>query len=1821
MSKSDFEKNQREKEKQNKTAGSSKTVSNPTVTTTQSQTAKKTTQKSQPTYWQANQQTQNKQATQQARKELNISQPKTQAFTASQKRQIQADARSKRNKYAEAERKAKQYNAETSYDYSQANEGIKAMFTKGSASSAMNKYAHANQKALEQDRANRLGQAEISQAVVDTARHKIDSNRDVKAWSDMGLSMLGGLTNWVGGTMRLIPDYLRADAGFTGNQKLAESLAQVDRDLGLEEMQRNVNEGNIVADRLMGKVASSVGNMLPTIATNLITGGAMGLDPKLVEALGLGVMGASVLGNNTAQAFNNLQEDGELSRADTARALGYGLGSAGLEVATEKLSDLIPGLDTFAFTNPNHLLGQAGGEALEEMVSSAVEPWLNPLANQNLTNDNFGAQYAQNVNANTWTPEHFKDIAESGLLGAATSLAMGAPANITNAVNQLQQSQMTQEEFDEKLMQILDELLEKGELENIELKEPEQAEPVQVTPAEEQQTKPVEPEEEAPVFKLEEPELQTPDEEPEEETEMILPEEPEEWTPEEAEPAETTEEVKTTEEPEKKKANIKDLWSADQTSEKRAEVKSEISEEIKKRIKDDVADTEAITPEMESVSENIINDIDEAHQVLTKLPKNEAELGKLKESKSKKTEIRELLGNDDTYTAEKIKNSDDVALYKTISNENLLKSADAVFNDVGLDGMRDIILRPELLQNKGVSGMMISYCNKYAKEAKTVRDTFLNTNKLSEKDGVWYKDGKALSADDQLVKDLHDMDEKNWKVIEATFQYRSNAGYALQACKLMNEISPEIRLEKLDQWIKKLNADMHEYKGSRKYTPINRITDAEKSAYLNAKSDAERAAVLQSIEERVHNEMPAGFSERAAQWRYLMMLANPTTHMRNVIGNILMQGLTSGKNAITYAIERAFFQGRRFTSLLDLSNAGDANIKLYADNIPTKMVEGEFEEFKKAGLTKASRSEREAFWKKKGYSGELLNYLSRGTQAAMDNVTKERWAQSVANIIKQKGYNVSDKLKITDANGNVINDVERMKLFHEGFADSRRHYVDSSQFSRTNEEGKAVYANRVKDKALYDFAKQYFTDYASNNKARDAGKWNANFSKATDNVFEKTRFKFFNKTLGKGIDWVASKNNNLLDLEDKAFTQARFSAEFATQLKLNGYEVDNGVLKKNGKEVDMESDEVLRLQEYAYEEALESVFRDTNKLAKTLAKMRNWNGVYRFAIDSILPFTTTPFNIVRRISEYSPIGFTKGLYGTLYAVEAGKMSPQTAINKLARGTTGTGLLLLGAFLASIGKITGKKDKEDRADRYESSLGVSPEYAWQFADGSSYTLDWAAPAGAIMLLGATMHDRLNGLKFNKDADLTHNTQTVMDWMLSSGMTALDPVLDMTVLSGLQDLFEGYAQGDKKLEGVVENVIKNFVGQFTPTIGGKINKIVDDTKRTTYSDTWIDSVIRQNMNKIPMMSTLLEPALDYKGNNISNTVYDTGDETMNTALNAAYYMLSPGTYTTDKSTSYDKELLDIARKSGNEYIVPTSFTYLKDKNGEQFKFTPKERTELNRYYAQTYKAEIEKFMHSSSYGAYGDDKEGILAKSEVMDSIQKHIYNLTKEKYFSKVSPDSADVLYANDIAAEKMKDIGIDLYQFYEMKNIHGDKDSKGDTIAQSGAMKVRNYMENQGIYEDVLKAIQDEKIKPKDVNLTKTVIKMDADEYEEKYQKLLDDLAKQGVEQSEGEEKADNNKDKKKDDTASKKGGSSYSSRSYTSRSRASGGSSGSSSSGTDGIAAVLSALSRALSHSRNSASKIQTSIKSESSAQDLYNQIMSQHKTNLNNASKYTQA
>lgn len=1692
------------------------------------------------------------------------------------------------------EKKQKEQNP----SFSQASAGLKALpgavFTDKTVQSEMQKYTEANKDITERERQRYRNASGNAQQKIDEARKQIDSNVVTKAISDTGLSALGGLTSGIGGQFRAASNVVQGIGGLIGNKEMVEAGRKFDQELGIETAIKNVRENNMVSNNMVGQVAESIGGMIPTIAANILTGGG-----ELGESVGLGLMGLGVFGNSGSEAFNNLSADGELSRADALRALGYGALSAGLEVGTEKMSDIFGnkfGLKTFAFMNPDHILAQALGEAGEEAVSSILEPLINPLANPDVQN---GSDYAQSIyNQTIGNPLGYAgDVGYSALLGAASSMAMGAPSYIANR---------TINKTDKAVKQMADDTVTKP-VEPVQnaVEEP----TVDATQTEEpviDMTQPVEPVAEdtvAPEPQVEEPVIT----EPQDQTTA-----PEPQTIDEDEDAVIDLTVKDVLNPtQDTQTQTEQVIKAEDEAVKTVVPDAIISENPEQvtKAKTDLNDTlstqlnDTGSRELTNLTDDIINQVELAHQIETTIPLQEAETGALKQSKGKNTVIKELksIGNDEM--ASDLKADEAKGNYRTISRESALKSAQAVYDDVGRDGLRKLILDKNLMDNKGVSGTMIDYCRKYSEESHKAREQFFKDNNLSfdKKNSKLMQNGVEVDTSSDIYKQIQKMDEENWEVIEAYITYRSNAGYALQACRLMNDISPEYRLVKIEQWINKQNAEMHRTEKGRKLAPIENLTDAEKQAYLNADTDEARAKVIADIEARIADAIPPTMSEYMNQWRYLMMLANPATHMRNIFGNALQQGLVSGKNINRYLIEKLMFQGRRFSSHLDMDVTGDVDIANYAKDVPFKMLETEYQEYMKEGLNDKTKADRRKFWESKGYTGKTLDYLTKGKNYAVSGVQQQRWSYSLANMIKDGGFTVNEKGALVDSAGNVVNDATIKDLMNKGFEDSKKHYVDDSQFARTNAEGKAVFVNRfnAEDAKLIKYSADIYKQNFAEGTNQDQGKWRPNNITQNRNIFEQTRSQIFNKTLGKFFDKVANVNDVFLNGEDKWFASGRFSVEFATQLKANGYTLEDGKLMKNGKAVDMESRDIMRMQQYAYEEALESVYRDTNKLAEFLRNYSAQSKVGDFLINAIVPFTTTPFNITKRVVEYSPVGLIQGLYGSLYAVEAGTMTPQNAINRLARGATGTVLMLMGTFLANLDIIKGDKDDDSsRVQKFKESLGES-NYVLNLPGGATYTIDWASPSGAILLLGATAYDNLKDFVSTVGED---DNIDILDYAIETFSTMFNPVLDMTVLSSVQDILENYDYDGTP--GIVKGVVRNYIGQYFPTAGAKFNKIIDDTTRTTYSDNWLGSVTRQNLQKIPFASQLLEPALDYSGNEKSNRIFG------NKALDALYYAFSPGNLKFNTATDYDNELLSLSQQTGNEYIIPTQFSYLKDSDGTKYKFTPEERTELNQYYLKTYKEEVQKFMDDSTYNLY-EGTDGTKAKVDIIDKIQKHVYNMTKYKYFSKVTPDASDMLYSSDKAAEKMKKIGLDYYQFYQVKNIEGIKDKDGKSYSNSAAIQVRDYLENHGIYQDVVKAIEKGTIKLSDIGLTKTVVKADANEFERAYAAFENDQYNLIYKLLQG-------KNVKAADTTNFKTNTSGSSK--VSKSTSTGGSTKTSTRKTSSTGSSTTSTPKVSTKALSAGNKRSTSTKinTTTDAQTLYNSIMSQHKTNLNKAKKY---
>lgn len=171
------------------------------------------------------------------------------------------------------------------------------------------------------------------------------------------------------------------------------------------------SDDSIMNDSKAGRIAegvfSGVGQLLPTVAISLATGGAA--TPAMLA------LGASAAGNATEEAWG----DG----ADYYRGLGYGVVSGGVEVATEKLFGGLGGLmgggmldnvtRSIAKTGAARVVKEMAGEAAEEALAEVV----NPLARTIYKGRDALSDYG--------SADYWGGVGEAALVGGLTSAAYG----------------------------------------------------------------------------------------------------------------------------------------------------------------------------------------------------------------------------------------------------------------------------------------------------------------------------------------------------------------------------------------------------------------------------------------------------------------------------------------------------------------------------------------------------------------------------------------------------------------------------------------------------------------------------------------------------------------------------------------------------------------------------------------------------------------------------------------------------------------------------------------------------------------------------------------------------------------------------------------------------------------------------------------------------------------------------------------------------------------------------------------------------------------------------------------------------------------------------------------------------------------------------------------------------------------------------------------------------------------------------------------------------------------------------------------------------
>lgn len=134
-------------------------------------------------------------------------------------------------------------------------------------------------------------------------------------------------------------------------------------------------------------------------------------------------------------------------------------------------------------------------------------------------------------------------------------------------------------------------------------------------------------------------------------------------------------------------------------------------------------------------------------------------------------------------------------------------------------------------------------------------------------------------------------------VAEAT-----HAGQTLQATRMLKLMTPDGQLYYLEKSIQKMN-DEFKKKIGEKYEDIELNEDLMEK-FLTEKDADKRDEIYDDICQDIADQIPATLLDKWNSWRYLAMLGNPRTHIRNIAGNVVFTPAIKLKNYIGAIIER-----------------------------------------------------------------------------------------------------------------------------------------------------------------------------------------------------------------------------------------------------------------------------------------------------------------------------------------------------------------------------------------------------------------------------------------------------------------------------------------------------------------------------------------------------------------------------------------------------------------------------------------------------------------------------------------------------------------------------------------------------------------------------------------------------------------------------------------------------------------------------------------------------------------------------------------------------
>lgn len=553
------------------------------------------------------------------------------------------------------------------------------------------------------------------------------------------------------------------------------------------------------------------------------------------------------------------------------------------------------------------------------------------------------------------------------------------------------------------------------------------------------------------------------------------------------------------------------------------------------------------------------------------------------------------------------------------------------------------------------------------------------------------------------------------------------------------------------------------------------------------------------------------------------------------------------------------------------------------------------------------------------------------------------------------------------------------------------------------------------NKELRSFAKeQYKIDQEA---AMGSGKYSDTSATGINREIQERRKVFSagtNSILAKGVQAVGNFNTRLMDAEDVLFNRPAYIDSFAQALKAKGITAEQA---RNG------GPEVEAARAYAIQEAQKATYRNTTALSEAVSRMGRYEGdnpvlkAASFLADAELPFRRTPANVLTTGLDYSPVGLARGIKNALWDVRKGNMDAAAAIDRISEGLTGSAIMALGAYLAAEGFLHVRAGGDDDEKEFNQDRGMQ-DYSLQIGD-MSYSLDWALPAAMPLFAGAAVMESV------QEADGTFSA-------LADAMTGIsEVVLESSMMSSLDDLIANWSYADNKATYLIDDVVTSYLGQYVPTIGGKIASTMDETVRRSYTEPGTGQVssdaqyfLQSIMKKVPGVRNQLQPSVDLWGNEKSNGSFEE---------RLFQSFVSPGILRTTDTGPIDREIRHLAEATGDSSVYPKEAEKSFAVNGERKDLTAEEYTQYAKVLGQTRYKTIQSLMEDPAYNrlSYDDKAKAISYAYQYATAIGKQAVSAYKP----------ADSSFAKGAINSSLPIESYILYQINSDRNHNGSTDS------------------------------------------------------------------------------------------------------------------------------------------------------------------------------------